>query len=61
MIMKNTITIIIQKIINFFKSFFKKKNNLIQDNIIEDNFILDVPEESDQPEVKRLFYTKRTD
>ena len=30
MTMKNSITIIIQKIINFFKSFFKKKTNKIE-------------------------------
>jgi hypothetical protein len=52
MTMKNSITIIIQKIINFFKSFFKKKTNKIKD--IQSD-------ESVKPEIKRLVYTKRTD
>lgn len=42
---------IIQKLINFFKSFFKKKKNNIEIK----------SEESVKPEVKRLVYTKRTD
>ena len=50
--MKNSITIIIQKIINFFKSFFKKKTNKIED-IQSDELV--------KPEIKRLVYTKRTD
>ena len=52
MTMKNSITIIIQKIINFFKSFFKKKTNKIETT---------QSDEPVKPEVKRLVYTKRTD
>ena len=52
MTMKNSITIIIQKIINFFKSFFKKKTNKIED-IQSDEPV--------KPKIKRLVYTKRTD
>lgn len=42
---------IIQKLINFFKSFCKKKKNNIEIK----------SEESVKPKVKRLVYTKRTD
>jgi hypothetical protein len=49
--MKNSITIIIQKIINFFKSFFKKKVNKPEPQ----------SEEPVKSEIKRLVYTKRTD
>ena len=51
MTMKNSITIIIQKIINFFKSFFKKKTNKIE-TVQSDEPV--------KPEVKRLVYNKRT-
>ena len=52
MTMKNSITKIIQKIINFFKSLFKKKTNKVE--TIQS-------EEPVKSEVKRLVYTKRTD
>ena len=51
MTMKNSITTIIQKIINFFKSFFKKKTNKIE-TVQSDEPV--------KPEVKRLVYNKRT-
>ena len=46
------IKILLNKIINFFKSFFKKKTNKIED-IQSDEPV--------KPEIKRLVYTKRTD
>ena len=49
--MKTTIKTIIQKIINFFKSLFKKKKNNIEPKIVE----------LDKPNIKRLVYTKKTD
>ena len=49
--MKNSITTIIQKIINFFKSFFKKKTNKIE-TVQSDEPV--------KPEVKSLVYNKRT-
>ena len=52
MTIKNSITTIIQKIIIFFKSFFKKKTNKIE---------FPQSEEPVKPKVKRLVYTKRTD
>lgn len=42
---------IIQKLINFFKSFFKKKKHITEIEL----------EEPVKPKIKRLVYTKRTD
>jgi hypothetical protein len=47
-----TFKLLLNKIINFFKSLFKKKQNKLENN---------QPEESVKPEIKRLVYTKRTD
>jgi hypothetical protein len=49
--MITTIKTILQKIINYFKSLFKKKKINIEPKI----------EELDKPNIKRLVYTKRTD
>ena len=46
-----TVKIIVIKIINFFKSLFKKKVNKPKPQ----------SEETVKPEIKRLVYTKRTD
>ena len=46
-----TFKILLNKIINFFKSLFKKKSNEIETQ----------SEEPVKPEIKRLVYTKRTD
>jgi hypothetical protein len=47
-----TFKTLLNNIINFFKSLFKKKTNKIE--IIQSD-------EPVKPEVKRLVYTKRTD
>ena len=46
-----TFKIILNRIINFFKSLFKKKINKTETQL----------EEPVKPEIKRLVYTKRTD
>jgi hypothetical protein len=46
-----TFKILLNKIINFFKSLFKKKSNKIETQ----------SEEPVKPKIKRLVYTKRTD
>jgi hypothetical protein len=46
-----TFKILLNRIINFFKSLFKKKSNKIETQ----------SEEPVKPEIKRLVYTKRTD
>jgi hypothetical protein len=47
-----TFKTLLKKIINFFKSLFKKKTNKLK---------TDQSKEPVKPEVKRLVYTKRTD
>jgi hypothetical protein len=54
--MITTIKTILQKIINYFKSLFKKKKNNTKVKIEEPKI-----EELDKPNIKRLVYTKRTD
>ena len=46
-----TFKILLNRIINFFKSLFKKKSNKIETQ----------SEEPVKSEIKRLVYTKRTD
>lgn len=58
-----TIKKIIIRIINFFKSFFKKKNVEYELNSeVQVSTKLEVKsEESKSPEIKRISYTRRTD
>ena len=50
------IKILLNKIINFFKSLFKKKSNKPEPQLEEPKL-----EELVKSEIKRLVYTKRTD
>ena len=47
-----TFKTLLNKIINFFKSLFKKKTNKLE---------ITQSDEPVKPEIKRLVYTKRTD
>lgn len=58
-----TIKKIIIKIINFFRSFCKKKDVKQVSNIkVQESVKVDIePEEIKLPEIKRITYTRRTD